>query len=78
MRASGLFQRVFLEQIFGVIETLAGLGGFADLVRLDGRGLVAEVVAHVGEHSGDFVILEHPAVFLAGEFEGTDDKRRVP
>ena len=56
--------RVFLEQFLGDVEALAAGGGGADggdLGGLDGGRLVAEIVAHVGEHGGDFLVVEHAA-----------------
>ena len=70
------------EQLVGHVEALALLGArphLSDPGRLDGGGLVAEAITDVGEHGGNFVILENatkgshrdePVVFFTVELEG--------
>ena len=57
--ADGLLVRVKLQQFSRLIEAVLILGRFAHLLHLvvvDDAGLVAERVADIGQHRGDFII----------------------
>lgn len=56
-----LFHRVLFEEFIDEVKALSAFGGgadFFDLVRLDGGGFIAEVVADVGEYGSDFVVAQ--------------------
>ena len=51
----------FLDRVEGVVLTLDRLADLLDLGRLDGREVVAEGLADVGDHRGDVLVVEELA-----------------